>query len=216
MAATLHKRLPLALSVLGLVLFASGAVIQLPRLQGQARLLAGFFIGLYVLWLAVEARIAAGEGKREETADDRGTLELYALARVLTGASALFLSAPSLPSLAYGLACTALFVGGIAFRLHAIRALGKFYSHRVRKTEGHRIIDTGPYRFLRHPAYTGMLIAHLGFVLFFFHWASMLLLLGLFLPAVLLRIRVEERMLFLIDGYAEYSYGRKRLIPGIW
>src|SRR5204863_385897 len=108
------------------------------------------------------------------------------------------------------------FLAGVAFRLAAIRELGRFYSHRVRLTDGHKIVDTGPYRLVRHPAYTGMLLAHAGFVMSFFHPVALAILLGVLLPAVVLRIRVEERALMTLDGYAAYGAGRKRLVPLLW
>jgi len=115
-----------------------------------------------------------------------------------------------------GMVGMALFMAGIVWRLYAIRTLGKFYSHRVRTVTQHRIINTGPYRYLRHPAYTGMLVSHLGFVLFFFNPVAFVLYLCLFIPSVVTRILVEEKTLFEIDGYAEFSKSRARLLPLLW
>jgi len=76
----------------------------------------------------------------------------------------------------------------------------------------HEIVDSGPYRFVRHPAYAGMIAAHAGLTLFFFNWVTLAVL----VPAIVLRILVEERMVFGIAGYSDFARTRKRLISAIW
>jgi len=110
----------------------------------------------------------------------------------------------------------AVFIAGVAFRLIAIRTLGKFYSHRVRVMGDHQVVSNGPYRLVRHPAYTGMLTAHLGVVIFFFNPFALASLLLMLLPAMIVRIRIEERALFELQGYSEYATDRNRLLPLLW
>ena len=88
---------------------------------------------------------------------------------------------------------------------------------RIQSERGHRVIDTGPYRYVRHPGYVG-----------FFGWiVSAPLLLGswwAFLPAlisvvaVIVRTALEDRTLLNeLPGYVDYaSRVRFRLIPGVW
>ena len=78
--------------------------------------------------------------------------------------------------------------------------------------------QAGPYRFVRHPAYAGYLLAGLGLVLGYASiWGAAALLL-LLLPAVLWRVQVEEKMLAARLGtqYGAYASKTKRLIPGVW
>jgi len=91
-----------------------------------------------------------------------------------------------------------------------------FYSHRVRTVAQHRIVASGPYRFTRHPAYAGMIIANAGISIYFFNRVTICVFLFILVPAVLLRIVIEERTLFGIEGYAEFAKKRKRLFPAVW
>lgn len=83
---------------------------------------------------------------------------------------------------------------------------------------GEPMRQAGPYRFVRHPAYAGYLLAGLGLVLGYASvWGAAALLL-LLLPAVLWRVQVEEKMLAgrLGTQYGVYASKTKRLIPGVW
>ncbi|MEU4093293.1 isoprenylcysteine carboxylmethyltransferase family protein [Streptomyces sp. NPDC026673] len=182
-----------------------------PRHRAQSVL-----IGLYLLWTLLELRITFRAAPRVSGGDDRGTLRWYGAARGAVVAAALF-AAPWWQGWGPGQWLGAsVFVAGAALRLAAIRRLGRFYSHKVRTLDDHRVVCDGPYRVVRHPAYSGMVLAHAGFVGVFANPLSVLALLGLLLPAVVLRIRAEERALLDLSGYAEYARHRKRLIPAVW
>ena len=105
---------------------------------------------------------------------------------------------------------------GMGLRLAAIRKLAGTYSHSVRiPSDG--IIVGGVYRYLRHPAYAGMVLGNLGFVVAFASQIGMAALLGLLLPAVTYRILIEESLLLLtLQEYREFAKTRKRLVPFIW
>jgi protein-S-isoprenylcysteine O-methyltransferase Ste14 len=174
------------------------------------------FVLLYILWILLEIRISLRDAKEEKGSSDFGTRELYALGQALTILSALwFNSVWSKPLIYHGVGI-AIFIAGVGFRWWAIRSLDIYYSHMVRMTDDHRIIDTGPYRFVRHPAYAGMLAAHVGVICYFFNYVSLCIFLFVFLPAIILRIHIEEKALFTIEGYDEFARIRKRLIPPIW
>jgi protein-S-isoprenylcysteine O-methyltransferase Ste14 len=215
MAKNLQGKLPILLSVGFVTLIVALGAEKLASWGGAARVAGAAIVVLYLAWLALEARVATSEIGKERTSLDRGTLEAYALARALTVTLALGLGGPPATPLRLA-AGAALFASGVAFRLHAIRVLGRFYSHRVRVAGDHEVVDHGPYRFIRHPAYTGMLVAHAGFVTAFFHPVAAAALVLLFVPAVIARIRVEETALASLAGYAEYSRSRARLVPGVW
>lgn len=175
------------------------------------------FIGLYILWMIVELRVTRKDISAEgQTISDGATCQLYGTSQALTFLSALwFPSVWRAPNAAH-IVGLCIFVLGGCYRQWAVRTLGRFYSHRVRATAQHRIVATGPYRFTRHPAYAGMIVANAGICVFFFNWVTICVFVFLLLPAILLRIVVEEKTLFGIDGYAEFAKKRKRLFPAIW
>lgn len=213
MVRRFQGKLPILLSALSVVIVVALTARSVAT-SGWTRAIVP---ALYLAWLIVEAKVAAREVDRAETRLDRGTLELYAAGRALTVILALAFGGTRAVSLPLLLVGAGTFAFGVGLRLVAIRALGRFYSHRVRVSSEQTIIDTGPYRFMRHPAYTGMLLAHAGFVVACFHPAALVALLCVFVPAVVLRIRVEEcALLGAIPGYAEYCRGRARLLPLIW
>jgi protein-S-isoprenylcysteine O-methyltransferase Ste14 len=175
------------------------------------------FIGLYILWMVIELRVTkkdiSTEGKK---ISDYATCQLYGTGQALTFLTGLwFPSVWRSPNAAH-LAGLSVFVLGACYRLWAVRTLGRFYSHRVQTTAQHRIVDTGPYRYTRHPAYAGMIVANAGICIYFFNRVTVCVFLFLLLPAILLRIVVEEKTLFGIDGYADFAGKRKRLFPAIW
>jgi protein-S-isoprenylcysteine O-methyltransferase Ste14 len=174
------------------------------------------FVGLYLVWILLELGISRRDASEGTVSSDHHSRELYAVSQALTILSALWLG-PSHPGVAPdALVAIAIFIAGLAFRLWAIRTLGRFYSHVVRTTTSHRIVDTGPYRFVRHPAYTGMLLAHVGVTLAYFNFVTALVLCGGLLPAILRRIRFEERALARVEGYDAFCARRARLLPLVW
>jgi protein-S-isoprenylcysteine O-methyltransferase Ste14 len=106
---------------------------------------------------------------------------------------------------------------GIILRQWAVLVLGRYFSETVAVQEGQKVVDTGPYRYIRHPAYTGVLIVFLGIGLAIQSWGATLLLLVVFALAYGYRISVEEKALAseLGDEYVRYMKGTKRLIPFI-
>lgn len=112
----------------------------------------------------------------------------------------------------------AAFAGGYGFGLWAMR-VNAFFSGfaRLQEHRSQRVIDSGPYAFVRHPGYAGAIVAHLGLPLALDSgWAYVPTLLGLAL--LLLRTAREDRMLARgLAGYADdASRVRFRLVPGVW
>ena len=110
------------------------------------------------------------------------------------------------------------FVIGLVVRWTAIVWLGKFFTVNVAVAADHRVIDTGPYRYIRHPAYLGVLLAFLGLGLCFANAAALFFFTLPPAAAFLYRIHVEEDVLKagLAQPYIQYMQRTKRLIPGVY
>ena len=76
-----------------------------------------------------------------------------------------------------------LFLGGLALRWAAILTLGRLFTVDVAIHSDHTVVQTGLYRFIRHPSYTGLLVAFLGLGVLFANWVSML---GLSIPVIVM------------------------------
>jgi protein-S-isoprenylcysteine O-methyltransferase len=104
---------------------------------------------------------------------------------------------------------------GLGLRWYSILYLGKFFTVDVAIASEHRVIDTGPYRYIRHPSYSGALLAFLGFGLLFHNGVSLVMLVVPVTLAFLHRVRIEERALRSALGaaYVDYSARTKMLVP---
>jgi protein-S-isoprenylcysteine O-methyltransferase Ste14 len=112
----------------------------------------------------------------------------------------------------------AIFAAGLGVRAWAVHELGRFFKFTVVVQAGHRVVDTGPYRLIRHPSYTGLLMAELGLGIALGTWLSIPACLLPPLIAFSIRIHHEERVLAseLGEPYRSYMARTKRLIPGVW
>jgi methyltransferase len=119
---------------------------------------------------------------------------------------------PWLPPLA--LAMIALLVAATTLRYWVIHTLGARWSTRIVFVPGDEISTTGPYRWLRHPNYLGVILEVLALPLVHAAWLTA----GVFsvLNAVLIRRRIfdEEAALRLHSGYDDAMDSRRRLTPG--
>jgi protein-S-isoprenylcysteine O-methyltransferase Ste14 len=105
---------------------------------------------------------------------------------------------------------------GIVFAIWVRRHLGRNWSGTPTMKEGHELITSGPYRFVRHPIYTGMLVALFGSALA--GGLVWLVILVIFCVNFLYRIPVEERYMMELfpNQYPEYRTKTKALIPFVW
>lgn len=108
-----------------------------------------------------------------------------------------------------------LMVLGVVVRQWAIAVLGRFFSLTVRVAEDHRVVDKGPYRLVRHPSYTGVLLTFIGLGLAVQSWPAVIVLVLVFVVAYGYRMRVEEKTLVskLGQEYIAYMSRTKRVVP---
>ncbi|MGA2907023.1 MAG: isoprenylcysteine carboxylmethyltransferase family protein [Terracidiphilus sp.] len=111
-----------------------------------------------------------------------------------------------------------LLILGLAIRWTAILTLGATFSTNVAIHAAQTLRTTGPYRSVRHPSYTGMLVIFTAIGLHERNWVSLAVVLILPTAALLYRIHVEEMALTEAFGkqYLEYCKTTRRLIPGVY
>ena len=88
---------------------------------------------------------------------------------------------------------------------------------RIQKERGHKVIDTGPYKYVRHPMYAVGVIMFIAWPLALGSWIT-LLLAPLWILIIVIRTYFEDKTLFKeLDGYVDYTNRVKyRIIPGVW
>jgi protein-S-isoprenylcysteine O-methyltransferase Ste14 len=111
-----------------------------------------------------------------------------------------------------------LMVAGIGLRAWSIATLGRFFQYQIMIQAGQRVVTGGPYRYVRHPSYTGIALVLLGFAVASGDPLSLLVVVVLGGLGLMVRIRAEERQLTEALGadYERFAAQRKRLIPGVW
>jgi protein-S-isoprenylcysteine O-methyltransferase Ste14 len=109
-------------------------------------------------------------------------------------------------------------VGGIAIRQWSVASLGRFFTVEVRVHENQTVVERGPYRWVRHPSYTGMILTFAGMGLALGNWASIVVLVVVPTAGLVVRIHFEERALLAGIGepYRRFSATRAHLFPGVW
>jgi protein-S-isoprenylcysteine O-methyltransferase Ste14 len=154
------------------------------------------------------------------TASDQGTTRLIVAAYgVAAGLSPVLRRLPAgrMPPVC-GPAGVGVMAAGLALRAWSMRALGPYYSRTLRTTSDQVVVESGPYRVIRHPGYLGSIMVWTGFGVASGSAAAALAVAALMGAAYSRRIAAEEDMLTgkLGTAYAEYSQRTKRLIPFIW
>lgn len=180
-------------------------------------------IAISTLWVASEIglvilrRSGAGAARK-----DAGSLVLLNMVIYASVALGMYLTAigrgrVAIPEAAFWLALLAIALG-LVIRWWAVLTLRSLFTVDVAIHTGHRLVQTGPYRYVRHPAYTGALTSFAGLALCSSSWLSMLIILVPITLAFLYRIRVEERALVSAfpSEYPEYCVRTPRLIPGLY
>lgn len=191
--------------------FTDGGVVEVAFLVAFLSWLVSELVGSTIL---PQAR---GQGGRETSRADRGSkLAIFlgvfgSIVVVETFALEGFASLDT----AWVYAGIASMFTGIAMRQWAIAVLGRYFSTSVRAVEGHRIVESGPYRVVRHPSYTGAIVTVVGIGLAGGSWEGVLVTLGLAAAVYGYRIHVEERFLMAQFGpeYLAYRQRTKAVIP---
>ncbi|HYR86461.1 MAG TPA: isoprenylcysteine carboxylmethyltransferase family protein [Terriglobia bacterium] len=107
---------------------------------------------------------------------------------------------------------------GLGLRVWAVLTLGRFFTWFITVYDDHQVIRSGPFRFIRHPAYGGALILFVATMVFLHAWVGAVLSLVFQLLAYVRRIRYEEAMMIerLGEPYIKYTRSVRALVPLLW
>jgi protein-S-isoprenylcysteine O-methyltransferase Ste14 len=107
---------------------------------------------------------------------------------------------------------------GLSLRIWSIAVLGKYFRTTIELENHQRVVQSGPYRFIRHPSYAGLILTCIGYGLGLQNILALVIVVTLPTVALLHRIDIEEEVLGAGMGkaYGTYQEKTKKLIPGIW
>jgi len=188
--------------------------------------MTGWFLLLMGLAYAVGGPlyvwIRKGEppARREEFGDRSFWLLQPGFFLVIFGAPVEFLYLPQiLPRWVWMQAAgLVMILSGIVLLSWARRTIKGQFSGHLQIQKSHQLVQSGPYRYLRHPGYLGYLLLAMGLGIGYSSLVACIATFVLLLPGLVYRIKVEEGLLFAEfgDSFLQYAALRKRLIPGIW
>ena len=137
-------------------------------------------------------------------------------AGVLIGAAleVVLLHRPFLPFLAGTM--FGLFLASNLMRLWVVRTLGELWSVQVMDSTRIRVVTSGPFRFVRHPNYTGVILEMISLPLIHTAWITALVTSLLYSMALSMRLRAEEGVLMANPEYRAAMGHKARFLPGLF
>jgi protein-S-isoprenylcysteine O-methyltransferase len=188
-------------------------------LSTDSRVVFGWLVGGFFLSETLIMRLRSGPRDRREDGGSTRALMIgvplvWGLAWTCLGEfpQASFACAPIF------FAGIALLIAGLMLRWWSIATLGRMFTIDVAIRAEHRLIESGPYRYVRHPSYSAILLAYLGIALCLGNAASLLVIMLGTTALLLNRIRVEEMALLSGFGeqYRDYMSRTRRLVPALY
>jgi protein-S-isoprenylcysteine O-methyltransferase Ste14 len=185
---------------------------------------AGRLIPLVLVSLLICMEVYASRVRRAEAETrDRGSLlAVWGLVGLSYGAAFNLWSLRHPPGPMLG--AWAMWVGaavalcGMALRVWSVATLGRYFTYVVKVTEDQPVVQSGPYRLLRHPSYAGALLTALGIGLSLRVALAPVILVVVQFVAYSIRMGVEEKALSegIGEPYRAYMRRTKRIVPYVW
>src|SRR5438874_1896615 len=180
---------------------------------------------LGLIYLISELLLTATRRSRSRTGtkQDRSTLRVVWLVIMVSVVAGTYVAkqwtVAALPhQRSFEFAGVVFFIAGLFLRWWAIITLGRFFTVDVTIEKDHEVVERGPFRVVRHPSYTGVLLAFVGLGLSLGNWAALLVILLPIGAAFIHRMNVEENALSGALGaqYSDYMRRTKRLVPFVY
>jgi protein-S-isoprenylcysteine O-methyltransferase Ste14 len=182
-------------------------------------ILSGIWIA-YEIWLVNKDR----EQRKGGTQNDRGTRYLNFISLILGISGAAVLNGVSAFFFPGGRTTIVFWIGigimllGFGLRIWSVSTLGESFRTTVETHSDQKVIKDGPYKRIRHPSYSGLLLMCLGYGIAVQNWLSLAVAVLFPLLALIHRIRIEEVAMLASMGseYEEYRRRTKKIIPWVW
>lgn len=192
-------------------------MILVPMENFSSYFISTIFTSLFFIILIVELRIFSKQRLAGGFSHDRRSLLFILIGTALSLFSFFFFSYSGIGKLSTNFAYPGIFlmISGFILRQWSIQILGKLFTPVISIQEGHKLIIKGPYKYVRHPSYSGLLMELLGISLATSNGVSFILTFCFMLPPLIYRIKVEENELIKQFGrdYIGYKEKTKMLIP---
>jgi protein-S-isoprenylcysteine O-methyltransferase len=178
------------------------------------------YVGTAVFF-ALEAlhRAPGAAASMHASDDDRGTTRTIGLGYAISSGAPLllrWLPGPQMPPSA-GPAGVIAQAAGLGLRTWSMRTLGRSYTRTLRTRTDQPVVTAGPYRYVRHPGYSGSLLTWIGYALASRSLPAVAVVAGVLGRAYRRRIDAEEKLLIReLPGYAAYRSRTKSLVPFVW
>ena len=179
-----------------------------------------------VLWIAFEIWLVFIDRKQGKgnPGIDRGTRYLNFICIALGISGAAILNGVSRFFFPGGRTSAVFWIGliimllGLSLRIWAVSTLGTSFRTTVETHVNQKVVKAGPYKLIRHPSYSGILLMCLGYGIAVQNWLSLVVAVFLPLSALIYRIHIEEVALLASMGseYGEYQRHTKKIVPWIW
>ena len=190
--------------------------VGLPGLAVMAVGLLSFFVAL-----AAARRRAGAEASGNATRSRRSMLGIVVqgLAFVAAGMGRIDVTLDPLRALSIveAMIVLLLMTGAVGLFVWASRTMGRNWSIVARTRDDHRLVETGPFAFVRHPIYVALFLLTIAIAVAYGHLTHLVIGIPLFAIGTWLRIGEEERLLRAMFGRAYEAYARrvKRFVPTI-
>lgn len=181
------------------------------------------FITCCIVWLAFELWLNIRDRERVDASGNKNSGVQLFFALVLALASCLIIRQTHATKISWDESSGYLFGAGVllsgaVLRWWSVWSLGTHFRTVLSVQEGQKLVRSGPYKFIRHPSYAGVILVLLGFGIGLGTWAGLAAITAIILPAYIRRIKQEERLMIecFPEEYPVFMGKTWKLIPFVY